>query len=143
MVDVVMEFEGVVDVASEFEGVVNLVTGSMGVVDIARESEGEVDIVRDSKRSGRGRFCSMRVTLLLLSRSKALGPRCLALLAGAGAGPGAGAEEGVEGAEGAEGATGEGTRVPGPLSLLLDCRPPFLGAWSACPTIVTVIVTCR
>ena len=51
----------------------------------------------------------------------------------AGAGPGAGVGEGVEGAEGAEGAPGEGTRVPGPLSLLLDCRPPFLGAWSACP----------
>ena len=127
MVDVVMEFEGVVDVASEFEGVVNLVTGSMGVVDIARESEGEVDIVRDSKRSGRGRFCSMRVTLLLLSRSKALGPRCLALLAGAWA----------VAAGGAAGAAEEGARMPGSTSRLLGWQPPLLVAWLPCPETFT------
>ena len=33
--------------------------------------------------------------------------------------------------------------MPGPLSCLLDCRPPTMGAWSACPAMVTVMVTCR
>ena len=33
--------------------------------------------------------------------------------------------------------------MPGPLSCLLDCRPPLLGAWSACPANVILTVTAR
>ena len=104
------------------------------------DSRGPAGMGREE--SGMRRFGSIRASLLLSSWRRAPGPRCLALLVGAGAGAGEGEEGGgVEGAVGCEGAAGEGTRVPGPLSWLLDCRPPLLGAWSACPTIVTVMVT--
>ena len=82
------------------------------------------------RRSG-----SIRASLLLSSLTRASGPRLLALLAGAGAGPGAGAAAASAGGAGAGGVGGAGgaTWVPGPLSCRLDCRPPLLGAWSACP----------
>ena len=97
--------------------------------------------------SGMRRPGSIRASLLLSSLRRAPGhrllallapgPRLLALLAGAGAGPGAGAGAAAAGAGGAGaggvGGAGGATWVPGPLSCRLDCRPPLLGAWSACP----------
>ena len=76
----------------------------------------------------------MRASLLLLSRSKAPGPRRLALLAGAGAvaAGGAGGAAGV-----AAGVAGEGARVPGSTSCLLGWQPPLLGAWLPSPETFT------
>ena len=68
--------------------------------------------------SGRKMFSSMQASLLLLSRSRAPGPRRLALLAGTGA-VAAAAREAAGGREGA--------RVPGAASLLLDGPPSLLG----------------
>ena len=70
--------------------------------------------------SSRRRFGSMRASLLLSSRSKAPGPRCLALLVGAGGGA-------------AECAAREGARVPGSTPCLLGWQPPLLGAWLPFP----------
>ena len=81
-----------------------------------------------SKMSGRRSFGSMRASLLLSSRSRAPGPRRLALLAGAGA-------------VAAGGAAGEGARVPGSTSCLLGWQPPLLGAWLPCPGTFTFSVT--
>ena len=33
--------------------------------------------------------------------------------------------------------------MPGPLSCLLDCRPPLLGAWSVCPAVTIFSDTVR
>ena len=94
------------------------------------------------KRSG-----SIRASLLLSSLTRAPGPRLLALLAGAGAGPGAVAGAATAGAGGAGtggvGGVGGATLVPGPLSCWLDCRPPLLEAWSACPAITIFRETVR
>ena len=97
--------------------------------------------------SGMRRPGSIRASLLLSSLSRAPGPRLLALLAGAGAGPGAGAGAAAASAGGAGaggvGGAGGATWVPGPLSCRLDCRPPLLGAWSACPASTIFSVTVR
>ena len=77
---------------------------------------------------------SIRASLLRSSRSKAPGPRRLALLAGAGAvaAGGAGGAAGV-----AAGVAGEGARVPGSTSCLLGWQPPLLGAWLPSPETFT------
>ena len=83
------------------------------------------------RQSGKRRFGSIRASFLLSSRSRAPGPRRLALLAGAGAVAAAAAAAG--GTEGGE----EGARVPGAASRLLGWQPPFLGAWLPCPETFT------
>ena len=93
--------------------------------------EGQARPRPQSKRPGL--ICPSR---LLLSQSSAPGPRFLLLFAVTGA-VAAGA-----GAAGCAGGAGWGARVPGPLSCVLDCRPPLLRAWSVCPasTIFSAIV---
>ena len=95
----------------------------------ARRGEGAASRVAASCRraagragSGRRRFGSMRASLRLSSRSRAPGPRRLALLAGEGAV--AAAAVGAAGREEKEGA-----RVPGAASWLLDGPLPLLGVW--------------
>ena len=73
----------------------------------------------------------MRASLLLSSRSRAPGPRRLALMAGAGS-VAAGGAAGV-----ASGVAGEEARVPGSTSRLLGWQPPLLGAWFPCPETFT------
>ena len=72
----------------------------------------------------------IRPSCLLSSRIRAPGPRFLLLFAVTGA---VAAGAGAAGCAGGAGCAGWWARVPGPLSCVLDCRPPLLGAWSACP----------
>ena len=118
--------------------------GRAGPPEVA-PSRGPVGMGRGE--SGMRRPGSIRASLLLSSLRRAPGPCLLALLAGAGAGPGTVAEAAAAGAGGAGaggvGGAGGAAWVPGPLSCRLDCRPPLLGAWSACPAITIFRETVR